>query len=99
MDDLRRTRFGKDYLREFKDLYYFYLDDERRAKLAGMSRIRRAFSLLWWILTSLLLKLSPARRLLLLVALVFSINVLVDWLRDTLNPHLAAAAGARQRAE
>ncbi|MBN1478213.1 ABC transporter permease [Candidatus Sumerlaeota bacterium] len=34
-----------------------------------------------------------------LVALVFSINVLVDWLRDTLNPHLAAAAGARQRAE
>jgi peptide/nickel transport system permease protein len=34
-----------------------------------------------------------------LVALVFSVNVLVDWMRDTLNPHLAAAAGARQRAE
>jgi len=78
MDDLRRTKFGKDYLREFKDLYYFYLDDDRRAKLAGMSRIRRAFSLLWWIFKSLLLKLSPARRLLLLASLVFAI-----WLGPT----------------
>lgn len=34
-----------------------------------------------------------------LVALVFSINILVDWLRDTLNPHLAATAGAEQMAE
>jgi peptide/nickel transport system permease protein len=34
-----------------------------------------------------------------LVALVFAINVLVDWLRDALNPHLAAIAGAVERAE
>jgi peptide/nickel transport system permease protein len=39
----------------------------------------------WWI------SLFPG---LALVMLVFSINVLVDWLRDTLNPHLAAMEGA-----
>jgi sigma-B regulation protein RsbU (phosphoserine phosphatase) len=73
MDDIRRTHFGRDYLREFKDLYYFYLDDERRTELAGMGRWRRAFLLLAWILKSLLLKLSPARRLLLLAALVLTL--------------------------
>lgn len=73
MDDLRSTKLRRDYLRDFKDLYHFYLDDARRAELAGMSRIRRAFSLLFWVLKSLLLKLSPTRRLLLMVALTFAV--------------------------
>ena len=73
MDDLRQTRWGRDYLRELETLYYFYLDDERRAELAQMGRIRRAVSVLFWILKSLLMKLSPARRVMLLVALIFGI--------------------------
>jgi serine phosphatase RsbU (regulator of sigma subunit) len=73
MDDLRRTRWSHDYLRELRDLYLFYLDDESRQELAGMGRVRRAFSLLAWLLKSLLLKLSPARRLMLLVAFVLGI--------------------------
>jgi len=35
-DDLRRTRIQRDYLREIKDLYYFYLDEETRVRLASM---------------------------------------------------------------
>ncbi|NIW38233.1 MAG: SpoIIE family protein phosphatase, partial [Gemmatimonadetes bacterium] len=73
MDDLRATRFKRDYLRELSDLYYFYLDDERRAKLASMGRLQRAFLLLGWILKSLYLKLSPPRRILLLIAAVLGI--------------------------
>jgi len=73
LDDLRQTRWGPDYLRELETLYQFYLDDERRAELARMGRIRRAFSVLFWILKSLLMKLSPARRVMLLVALIFGI--------------------------
>jgi sigma-B regulation protein RsbU (phosphoserine phosphatase) len=38
-----------------------------------MGRVRRAFTLLWWILRSLYLKLSPARRVLLLAALAFQL--------------------------
>jgi serine phosphatase RsbU (regulator of sigma subunit) len=73
MEDLRRTRWHSDYLRELRDLYLFYLDDDSRQELASMGRIRRAFSLLAWLLKSLLLKLSPTRRLLLLVAFVLGV--------------------------
>jgi sigma-B regulation protein RsbU (phosphoserine phosphatase) len=73
MDDLRQTRWGRDYLGQLETLYYFYLDDERRAELDRMGRIRRAFSVLFWILKSLLMKLSPARRVMLLIALVCGI--------------------------
>jgi serine phosphatase RsbU (regulator of sigma subunit) len=72
IDDLRRTRWD-GYMRELRGLYHFYLDDERRAALAGMGRVRRAFSVLFWILKSLLLKLSPARRVMLVIALVFGV--------------------------
>lgn len=72
-DDLRRTRIQQDYVREIKDLYYFYLDEETRARLASMGRIPRAIWLLGWLFKSLLMKLSPARRLLLLIALVFTL--------------------------
>jgi hypothetical protein len=72
MEDLRRTRWDR-YVRELQDLYYFYLDDDRRTELAGMGRIRRAVSVLFWILKSLLMKLSPARRVMLLIALILGI--------------------------
>lgn len=75
IDDLRRTELRRDYLQEIKQLYYFYVDEERRAKLDGMGRIRRAFHLLAWLVKSLLLKLSPARRLVLVVA--FLCNLLL----------------------
>jgi sigma-B regulation protein RsbU (phosphoserine phosphatase) len=69
VEDLRKAELGRDYLRDLKDLYDFYVDDRRREKLAEMGRVRRAFSLLAWLLKSLLMKLSPARRLLLVLAL------------------------------
>ena len=70
MEDLRSTRWRR-YVREFQDLYSFYVDDERKAELASMGRIRRAVTVLFWILKSLLMKLSPVRRVMLLVALIF----------------------------
>lgn len=73
VEDLRRTHLQRDYGRELKDLYNFYLDDESRDRLASMGRIRRAFSILYWLLKSLLMKLAPARRLLLLAALVLMV--------------------------
>ncbi len=73
VDDLFKTRLDKDYLRELRDLYHFYLSDEDRRQLAQMGRLRRAFMLLGWTLKNMLTRLSPPRRLAILVALVMAI--------------------------
>ena len=62
--------FGRETIRDIRRLYDFFLAEERRAELARMGRVRRAVSMLLWILKSLLLKLSPARRLLLVAAFI-----------------------------
>ena len=71
--ELRRSRLQRTYAQEIKDLYFFYLDDKARARLNSMGRIRRAFALLGWLFKSLLTKLSPGRRVALLVACVFTV--------------------------
>jgi sigma-B regulation protein RsbU (phosphoserine phosphatase) len=75
-DDLRRSRLQRDLLQDIKDLYYFYLDEDTRTRLAGMGRVKRAFWILGWLLKSMLLKLSPLRRILLLLSgiLVFLVG-------------------------
>jgi len=76
IDDLRHSRLSRDFLQDIKDLYYFYLDEDTRSRLAGMGRVKRAFWLLGWLLKSMLLKLSPGRRILLLLSgiLVFLVG-------------------------
>jgi len=73
VDDVMRTRLRRDYAQEFKQLYYFYLDGERRDRLAGMGRMTRAIHLIAWLMKSLFLKLSPTRRLMLVAAFVCAI--------------------------
>lgn len=79
LDDLRRMHIRRDYVDELRRLYLFYLDDERRAELARMSRVGRAFSMVAWLLKSLFLKLSPARRLVLLAAFVMTVLGVTEW--------------------
>ena len=68
--DLRPTDLPSNFRQDLKRLYRFYLDEERRAQLAAMGRVRRTFKLLGWLLKSLLGKLSPGRRLALFASLV-----------------------------
>ncbi len=68
--DLRPSDLPRNFKQDLKRLYRFYLDEERRAQLAAMGRIRRTFKLLVWLLKSLLAKLSPGRRLALFASLV-----------------------------
>jgi sigma-B regulation protein RsbU (phosphoserine phosphatase) len=62
--------FKRTLRRDLGDIYWFYVDEDSRARLAKMRRIRRFFVLLWWLLKSLLQKLTPVRRTLLLISLV-----------------------------
>src|SRR5262245_9525108 len=71
--DLRPSELPGNFRQDLKQLYRFYLDEERRARLEAMGRVRRAFKLVAWTLKSLLAKLSPGRRLALFVSLVMCI--------------------------
>ncbi|MCX6542980.1 MAG: PP2C family protein-serine/threonine phosphatase [Acidobacteria bacterium] len=73
-DDVRSGGFWATIRRTFEDLESFYLSDEYRLRLQELSRFKRFFVRLWWLLKSLFLKLSPARRVMLIVALVFLVS-------------------------
>ncbi len=66
--------FRKDHKRTFsrdmRDLYAFYMDEDRQARLAKMGWFKRTLFLVWWLLKGLILKLSPTRRILLVIAFV-----------------------------
>lgn len=66
--DVRRSGIKSTVGRTLDDLREFYLTTEDRERLARMGRVPRAIYFLWWLLKSLFLKLTPARRILLLVA-------------------------------
>lgn len=70
VNDLRHGDLRRTIVRDFQELKAYMLTEERKARLKTMGRLKRAFFFTWWLLKSLLLKLTPARRLLLAVALV-----------------------------
>ena len=74
LQDLRQADIRGHFSREMEELYRFYLDDERRERLAAMGWFRRGALFYGWLFKSLLLKLSPLRRLTLLAALLLLIS-------------------------
>lgn len=56
--------------RTLQDLEEFYVSSDRRERLARAGRLRRWVLRAWWLFKGLLLKLTPARRLLLATALL-----------------------------
>jgi hypothetical protein len=70
LPDIRRVGFGRSMSRTLTELQEFYFTTERRDRLAGMGRVKRWLYLSFWLLKSLFLRLTPARRILLLLALV-----------------------------
>jgi phosphoserine phosphatase RsbU/P len=55
--------------RDLESIYQFYLSSKEREQLAAMSPPKRTWFRVLWFLKSILLKLSPARRFLLIIAL------------------------------
>ncbi|HEY7791837.1 MAG TPA: PP2C family protein-serine/threonine phosphatase [Vicinamibacterales bacterium] len=68
-NDIGRIGIRQTFRRSLSDLEAFYLTTHRRDELAAMGRGQRAIYLLLWLLKALFLKLTPARRLLLLVGI------------------------------
>jgi len=70
LEDLRREDLRGTIRRDFKDLKEFMLTEERRKRLQSMGRLKRFLYFTLWLLKSLLMKLTPARRILLALALL-----------------------------
>lgn len=70
LNDIRRGGFKRTLRQDFRDIYYFYLDQETRERLSHMGRVKRWIYLVIWILKSLILKLAPTRRILLVISLI-----------------------------
>ena len=68
--DVHRTGLKKTIGRTFSDLQQFYLSAHSRDRLVGMGRVRRGIYLVLWLLKSLFLRLTPARRVLLALSFV-----------------------------
>lgn len=69
-DDIRRRDLWHTLRKDFRDLKEFYIDEEKQTRLQKMSWFKRLFFFLGWILKSMLLKLTPVRRLLMFSGIV-----------------------------
>ncbi len=72
--DVRRSGIRRPVGTTFEDLREFYLTSEHRERLAKMGRVKGALFFAGWLLKGLFLKLTPVRRILLLVAFVLLIQ-------------------------
>lgn len=69
-DDLRHGDLRSKLRQDFRDLYSFYIDEDRRTRLAKMGRVKRWIYVVGWLGKSMFLKLNPARRVLVLIGMV-----------------------------
>lgn len=73
LEDLRRGDFRQTISRDFKELKEFYLNEDRKKRLKDMGCFKRWFFITIWLLKSLFFKLTPVRRILLVIGLLFLI--------------------------
>jgi len=79
LEDLRQTDFVGHFRSDLRDIYDFYLTEDRREKLAAMGVVRRTVIFWAWLFRSLLMKLSSARRLALLAGLLLLCFGGINW--------------------
>lgn len=71
LDEFKNVRFGQEIKNEYKDLTDFYLDEEKKKKLKHMGKFKRFFYQSGYLASSIYYKLTPIRRLLVVIGLFF----------------------------
>lgn len=88
-DDLKHGDFWKSLRKDWAELKAYSLDDDRRTRLAAMGPLKRAFFTAWWVLRQMILRLTPARRILVVLGvLLLFINTTVQGDRINNKPIL-----------
>ena len=70
-EDFKSINFKKDLSNEYKSLSRFYLDSEKKSQLESMTPIQRWVHQFVWLIKSMFLHLTPLRRILVLVGVLF----------------------------
>ncbi len=73
-DDIRHGDIKQSFGKDLKDIYTFYLDDETRGRLKKMPKWKSWLFIAWWVLKSMFFKLTPFRRILLLIGVVLTVS-------------------------
>jgi sigma-B regulation protein RsbU (phosphoserine phosphatase) len=69
-EDFRAGGFFKTLRRDFKDLKEYYISEEKHKRLSEMVWFKYIFVFWWWVLKSMILKLTPLRRILLIAGFI-----------------------------
>lgn len=69
-DDIHQVKIKDNLRSEYKDLKEYFLTDERKEKLTTMGKFKKFFIIPWWLLKSLYFKLTPFRRILLVIGII-----------------------------
>jgi hypothetical protein len=68
IEDRSHGELERAFRRDLKDVYYFYIDEDSRRRLAAMGPFGKSFYFIIWLAKSMFLKLTPARRILLIAS-------------------------------
>ena len=88
-DDFRSGRIGRGLREDFRELYRFYFTEEQREKLARRGPVGRFFHVTWNLIRALIVRLSPVRRVMLLLSLLFALFGTADYKVDELSIRLS----------
>ena len=69
--DFRQGGLKQSLRQDWAELKQFYLDESRKDRLAQMGRVRRFIYLSLWLVKSMLLRLTPARRVIVVIGCSF----------------------------
>lgn len=73
-NDIRHGDIKRTLVQDFKDLYEFYIDPRIRERLERYGWFRRWFSASWRILKQAILRLTPGRRILLVLSIILAVS-------------------------
>jgi len=72
-NDLQSGGLFRSFKKDFRELKEFYLTEEKNRRLKEMNFVKYIFVFWWWVLKSMILKLTPLRRILLIAGFAFLI--------------------------
>jgi hypothetical protein len=77
--DFRQEDFAKNIKRDWDEVVEFFMTEERREELRSMNWVKKLIVVPFWLFKAMYLRLTPARRILLLLGIFFSfINIQGD---------------------
>jgi hypothetical protein len=77
-EDWKKTQVRRTIKQDWRELRDFYLTTEQQQRLDKMNRLKRWFVVSWWLLKAMFFKLTPMRRLLLLISVFLMSNVNIN---------------------